>query len=76
MRAKGGDFVNRSEIEKLVDESFEKAFNNIRAQVDRELCPNAFADQYSWLRVKTVFELQNQATCAAVRSALSQLLAE
>lgn len=68
--------MNRSEIEKIVDSSFDQALRAIRPRVDKELYPAAFANQYSWLRVKAVFDLQNQAMRAAVKDALSQLLAE
>ena len=68
--------MNRSEIEKIVDSSFDQALRAIRPRVDKELYPAAFANQYSWLRVKAVFDLQNQAMRAAVKDVLSQLLAE
>ena len=68
--------MNRSEIEKIVDSSFDQALRAVRPRVDKELYPAAFANQYSWLRVKAVFDLQNQALRAAVKDALSQLLAE
>ena len=68
--------MNKAEIEKVVDESFDNALKGIRARVDSELYPAAFANQYSWLRVKAVFDLQNQAMRAAVKDALSQLLSE
>ena len=68
--------MNRSEIEKIVDSSFDQALRAIRPRVDKELYPEAFANQYSWLRVKAVFDLQNQAMRAAVKDVLSQLLAE
>lgn len=68
--------MDRAEIEKIVDNSFDNALRSVRPRIDRELYPAAFANQYSWLRVKAVFDLQNQAMRAAVKDALSQLLSE
>jgi len=66
--------MKKSEIERIVDASFNSALNEIQPYVNRELYPAAFANEYSWLRVKAVFDLQNKAMCAAVKNALSEIL--
>lgn len=68
--------MNKQEIEKIIDASFDAALSNIRNAVGMELYPAAFADEYSWLHVKAVFDLQNQAMRQAIKSALGELLAE
>ena len=64
------------EIEKIVDSTFDKAFESIRPAVNRELYPAAFANENSWLHVKSVFDLQNAAIRKAVKEALSAILSE
>lgn len=64
------------EIEKIVDSAFDKALDSIRPAVNSELYPAAFADEYSWLHVKSVFDLQNAAMRKAVKEALSNILSE
>lgn len=68
--------VNKKEIEKIVDSAFDRAFEGIRPAVNRELYPAAFVDEYSWLHVKNVFDLQNAAIRKAVKEALSDILSE
>lgn len=63
--------MQKSEIEKIVDSAFDKALEDIRPAVNCELYPAAFANEYSWLRVKGVFDLQNAAIRKAVKEALS-----
>lgn len=64
------------EIEKIVDSAFDKALESIRPAVNRELYPAAFANENSWLHVKSVFDLQNAAVRKAVKEALSAILSE
>lgn len=68
--------MTKSEIERIVDASFKSALNEIQPSVNRELYPAAFANEYSWLRVKSVFDLQNRAMCTAVKNALSEILGD
>lgn len=68
--------MSHMDIEKIVDSAFDKALDDIRPAVNRELYPAAFADEYSWLRVKSVFDLQNAAIRKAVKEALSSILNE
>ncbi len=68
--------MKKAEIEKIVDTAFDQAFSKIQPVVDRELYPDAFANKYSWLRVKKVFDLNNAAIRSAVKDALSAVLSE
>lgn len=68
--------MEKTEIEKIVDTAFDQAFSQIQSAVDKELYPAAFANEYSWLRVKKVFSLNNTAIRKAVKDALSAVLSE
>ena len=68
--------MDKKKIEKIVDSAFDKALESIRPAVNRELYPGAFANEYSWLSVKNVFNLQNAAMRKAVKEALSIILSE
>lgn len=68
--------MTKSEIERIVDKSFAAALHEIQPCVNRELYPAAFANEYSWLRIKAVFDLQNSAMCTAVKNALSEILGD
>ena len=68
--------MQREEIEKIVDTAFDKALVKIQPAVNMELYPAAFANEYSWLRVKNVFELNNKAIRNAVKDALATVLGE
>lgn len=66
--------MNQNDIAKAVDLSFDKALSAIKPAIDRELYPAAFANEYSWLHVKAVFDLNNAAIRSAVKEALVALL--
>ena len=66
--------MNRQEIEKIVDTCFDRELAQIQQKVSMELYPAAFANEYSWLRVKAVFELNNQAIRKAVKASLAEIL--
>lgn len=67
--------MDKMQIEKIVDASFNTALANIQPAVNAELYPAAFANEYSWLRVKAVFDLNNAAIRKAVKESFVQLLA-
>lgn len=67
--------MNQNDIAKAVDLSFDKALSAIKPAIDRELYPAVFANEYSWLHVKAVFDLNNTAIRSAVKEALVALLA-
>ncbi len=68
--------MQKTDIEKIVDTSFDKALTKIAPAVNRELYPAAFANEHSWLRVKSVFDLNNAAIRRAVKEALVAILSE
>ena len=68
--------MQKSDVEKIVDVAFDKAFSEVAPAVSRELYPAAFANESSWLNVKRVFELNNAAIRNAVKEALSDILSE
>lgn len=68
--------MDKITIEKTVDSAFDKCLEEIRPLVSRELHPNAFADEYSWLRVQTVFDLQNKAIRKAMKTIMIDLLSD
>lgn len=68
--------MDRALIEKTVDKCFDEALGQISGRVNMELYPDAFANEYSWLRVKAVFNLSNQAMRNAVRASLVELLSD
>ena len=57
-----------------VDAAFDNALKAIQPRMEGELYPAAFADSYSWLRVKNAIDLNNAAIRQAVKAALSELL--
>jgi len=73
---KGGEIVSKAEIEKIVDSAFAKALSEIKPAIDRELYPAAFANEYSWLRVKCAFDLNNEAIRSAVKESLCAILSD
>ena len=68
--------MDKTSIEKAVDSAFDSSLEEIRPLINRELYPAAFANEYSWLKVKAVFDLQHSAIRKAVKRALSDLLSE
>ena len=66
--------MDKATIEKAVDSAFDSCLSEIYPLVSQELYPAAFANEYSWLRVKNVFDLQNSAIRKAVKKALSVIL--
>lgn len=59
--------MDKATIEKAVDSAFDSCLSEIYPLVSQELYPAAFANEYSWLRVKNVFDLQNSAIRKAVK---------
>lgn len=68
--------MDRSKINSVIDSSFDSAFENWSNQIGRELYPAAFADEYSWLRVKNSLELNNKFLKEALKQSLYELLTE
>lgn len=68
--------MKNERISSAVDAAFDKALKAIQPQLDNELYPAAFANEFSWLRVKNAISLNNAAIRQAVKAALSEILAE
>lgn len=65
-----------NEINEIVDKAFAEAFSQWEQLIEKELYPAAFADQYSWLRVKGAISVNNVALKNAIKFSLSRLLAD
>lgn len=68
--------MTSDEINLIVDEAFDAAFSQWSKQIEKELYPAAFADQFSWLRVKGAISINNAALKNALKASLSRLLSE
>lgn len=66
--------MERKELEKIVDDCFDKELAGIQGKMSMELYPAAFANEYSWLHVKAAIDLNNQAIRRAMKSAIAQVL--
>ena len=73
---KGKTTMDSNKINSVVDTAFDNAFSNWSKQIEKELYPSAFADEYSWLRVKSSFEINNKFLKAALKQALCELLTD
>lgn len=65
-----------NEINEIVDKAFAEAFSQWEKSIEEELYPSAFADQYSWLRVKGAISVNNVALKNAIKLSLSRLLTD
>lgn len=65
-----------NEINEIVDKAFAEAFSQWEKSIEKELYPAAFADQYSWLRVKGAISVNNAALKNAIKLSLSRLLSD
>lgn len=66
--------MNKDKIDSVIDKSFDSAFENWSKQIERELYPAAFADSYSWLRVKNSLKINNSFLKEALKQSLYELL--
>lgn len=53
--------MKNEQINAAVDNAFDAALKAIQPRLERELFPNALADEYGWLRVKRAIDLNNAA---------------
>lgn len=65
--------MEKSKIDSAIDSAFDSAFKNWSAQIQRELYPAAFTNEYSWLRVKKSLEINNALLKEALKQSLSEL---
>lgn len=68
--------MNKETINSVVDSAFDSAFSNWSSKIECDLYPSAFADEYSWLRVKSSIELNNTFLKEALKQALTELLTD
>lgn len=68
--------MDSNKINNVVDAAFDNAFNSWNQKIEKELYPAAFANEYSWLRVKNSLEVNNQFLKDALKHALAELLAD
>lgn len=68
--------MDRDKVNSIIDKAFDASFKNWNQQIDKELYPSAFADEYSWLRVKNSLKINNSLLKEALKNALSELLSD
>lgn len=68
--------MDSDKIKQIVDDSFESIFSTWSEQIEHDLYPSAFANQYSWLKVKKSLDQNNRFLKEALKSVLIELLAE
>lgn len=64
--------MDRDKISEIVDTAFDSTFSTWSKQIEKDLYPSAFADEYSWLRVKNSLKVNN----LFLKSSLKQILVE
>jgi hypothetical protein len=72
----GGDTMTSENIEKSLNTAFDTAFSAWTVQIEKELYPAAFADEYSWQRVKAALAINNKflknALCETLKNVFSE----
>ena len=66
--------MDKEIINSTVDSAFDIAFSSWSSQIERELYPSAFADEYTWLHVKHSIEINNNFLKEALKQTLAELL--
>lgn len=66
--------MDKNKINSVIDSAFDSAFKNWSSEISRELYPSAFANEYSWLRVKRSIEINNEFLKEVLKQSLSELL--
>lgn len=66
--------MDKNTINSVVDTAFNNSFQNWEKSIETELYPAAFANEYSWLRVKESLKINNDILKDALKQALSELL--
>lgn len=68
--------MNSDKISEIIDNSFDAVFSTWSKQIEKELYPSAFADEYSWLRVKSSLNINNGFLKESLKHILIELLSE
>lgn len=68
--------MDKAKIEETVRASFKDVFSTWTKQIEQDLYPAAFSDPYSWLRVKSSLEKNNEFLQRALTQVLTTLLTD
>lgn len=68
--------MTSTEIDEIIEKAFADAFAQWERNIEKELYPAAFADRYSWLRVKGAIAVNNTALKNALKISFSRLLSD
>lgn len=68
--------MDSNKVKETVDASFDSVFATWSRQIEKDLYPSAFADPYSWLKIKNSLDKNNQFLKEALKSTLIELLCE
>lgn len=68
--------MEESKITSVIDSSFDSIFKTWSSKIEKELYPSAFADEFSWLRVKKSLEINNAYLKEALKQSLIELLSD
>lgn len=66
--------MDKNKINQIIDSSFDSVFESWDEQIERELYPRAFVDEYSWLRVKNALKINNRTLKESLKLSLTQIL--
>lgn len=68
--------MDRDKISEIVDTAFDSTFSTWSKQIEKDLYPSAFADEYSWLRVKNSLKVNNLFLKNSLKQVLTEVLSE
>ena len=68
--------MDRDKISEIVDTAFDSTFSTWSKQIEKDLYPSAFADEYSWLRVKNSLKVNNLFLKNSLKQVLAEVLSE
>lgn len=65
--------MTKDKINSVIDSAFDSAFSHWSSEIERELYPDAFSDENSWLRVKNSIRINNLLLKEALKQTLTEL---
>ena len=68
--------MDRDKISEIVDTAFDSTFSTWSKQIEKDLYPSAFVDEYSWLRVKNSLNVNNLFLKNSLKQILIEVLSE
>lgn len=66
--------MDKAKIDSVVDSAFNSAFSKWTSEIEQELYPSAFTDEYSWLCIKNAMKINNAFLKEALKQSLAELL--